>query len=484
MRDRAWWKIYALMTAAAVLAFQFLPSGGWWNTGWQVGIGWASSFAAVIGSRRLRGWDKAPWLLFALGVFSNSTGIAVSFYCQLYLGSDTSPTPADPFFLLLYPPCVLGLILMIKHREHRWDWAAAIDATTITIGFGLLAWVYVIEPTSHVSSISMAGRVIQAAYPIGDLILLGLVARLLRGRRVSTANWLVSASLIAFLAGDVCWVVIGRLNVDVDSSPALEHGVTSVYLVAFALIGVAALHPSAWTLHRADGSPADRVSRALLIVLVAAALIAPVVLLAEAHTGGVENGTAIALASGGIFLLVVARMIQLLRQVEEWGRLVRELSARDELTGLLNRRAWNDRLPRELENARRDGVRLSLAVIDIDHFKSFNDRYGHPAGDRLLKEASAAWSGVLRETDTLARWGGEEFVLLLPDAGEADASALVARALAATPADQTFSAGLAAWNGSESSDDLIARADAALYEAKNSGRNRTVIAATALTRGE
>jgi diguanylate cyclase (GGDEF)-like protein len=176
--------------------------------------------------------------------------------------------------------------------------------------------------------------------------------------------------------------------------------------------------------------------------------------------------------STALFLLVVTRMAQLLRQVEQQARRVRELARRDELTGLPNRRAWNDELPRVLEQARREDEPVSIALLDLDHFKRFNDSYGHPAGDRLLKEAAAAWSGAIRTVDLLARYGGEEFIVLLPRTGTADAVQLIERALAATPLGQSFSAGVATWNRTETSDELIARADAALYAAKAAGRRR------------
>ena len=148
----------------------------------------------------------------------------------------------------------------------------------------------------------------------------------------------------------------------------------------------------------------------------------------------------------------------------------------DDLTGLPNRRALQEQLPRELERVRRSGAKLCLAMLDLDHFKAYNDEFGHQAGDRLLKQAAAAWSAQLRASDLLARYGGEEFVLALPAALER-ALAVVERLRAATPGGQTCSAGLVCWDPSESMVDLLARADSALYEAKNAGRNRTVVAA-------
>jgi diguanylate cyclase len=149
----------------------------------------------------------------------------------------------------------------------------------------------------------------------------------------------------------------------------------------------------------------------------------------------------------------------------------------DELTGLPNRRAWSAELPAAIERARRDRVALSVALLDLDHFKRFNDEYGHQAGDRLLKTATAAWSAKLRTVDQLARYGGEEFIVLLPGATAELAASVLERLRGVTSAGQTFSAGVAAWDGNETSEELIARADQALYQAKDAGRDRILATA-------
>jgi diguanylate cyclase (GGDEF)-like protein len=147
------------------------------------------------------------------------------------------------------------------------------------------------------------------------------------------------------------------------------------------------------------------------------------------------------------------------------------LAATDPLTGLANRRTFDLELRSKLSN----GEQVWVAMLDIDHFKTFNDSRGHQDGDRFLKEASAAWRGVLRPADLLARYGGEEFAVLLPECSEDEARLIVDRLRAAMPGDQTCSAGLALWDGAESADALLHRSDEALYVAKRAGRDRTVI---------
>ena len=150
-----------------------------------------------------------------------------------------------------------------------------------------------------------------------------------------------------------------------------------------------------------------------------------------------------------------------------------EVSARtDDLTGLPNRRAWEEQLPRELARADRESAPVCVAMLDLDRFKDFNDDRGHQAGDRLLKQSAAAWATQLRSTDMLARYGGEEFALVLPGCTLADGQLLVERLRAAMPDDQTVSAGIAEWDGKETPELLVGRADGALYSAKKAGRDR------------
>jgi diguanylate cyclase (GGDEF)-like protein len=117
---------------------------------------------------------------------------------------------------------------------------------------------------------------------------------------------------------------------------------------------------------------------------------------------------------------------------------------------------------------------LGLAMLDLDRFKQYNDAHGHPAGDQLLRDAAKGWRSGLRTSDFLARYGGEEFVVLLSECSPAEAEETINRMRAARPAPMTCSAGIAFWDGVEDADALIARADTALYAAKDAGRDRTV----------
>jgi diguanylate cyclase (GGDEF)-like protein len=163
---------------------------------------------------------------------------------------------------------------------------------------------------------------------------------------------------------------------------------------------------------------------------------------------------------------------------------ISELMLTDPLTGAGNRRHLDERFLLEVDRARRYDKQLSVVIADLDHFKAINDAFGHNVGDEVLKAVAAVMRSKIRTTDFLARFGGEEFVLLLPETGRAGAELLaerIRRALELEPVaglDQpvTASFGAATALASESAKEVLKRADDALYQAKNAGRNRLVVA--------
>jgi len=178
------------------------------------------------------------------------------------------------------------------------------------------------------------------------------------------------------------------------------------------------------------------------------------------------------------------------RQNEELGTLnkkFRELAIRDGLTGLFNHRHGEDRLVDEVDRARKFNRDLSLLFIDLDNFKFFNDKHGHLAGDEVLHSLGKLMSGATRDADTLARWGGEEFIIIAPETNEQQACQLAesirkqVAEYAFPHADQqplgyvSLSIGVATMSdGIANAEQLLKLADKAVYRAKESGRNRTV----------
>jgi diguanylate cyclase (GGDEF)-like protein len=175
-----------------------------------------------------------------------------------------------------------------------------------------------------------------------------------------------------------------------------------------------------------------------------------------------------------VVLALIERNSRLLDRLSQEGRT-------DALTGLLNRRGFDERAALELARARRDGSPVAIALLDLDHFKRINDEWGHDTGDRVLVATAELLADVSREIDVVARFGGEEFVVLLPGTDEPEAMAFAERVrtqLAAGALEQLpgvrLSAGVAAALAPAQVNELVQAADAALYSAKRAGRDRTV----------
>jgi diguanylate cyclase len=183
----------------------------------------------------------------------------------------------------------------------------------------------------------------------------------------------------------------------------------------------------------------------------------------------------------------VARAERSINELKRELEKMRALSCLDPLTGALNRRGLDDAFARESTRADRRASALGVVLIDLDDFKRLNDERGHQAGDCALAHVAAVMRATLRPHDAIGRFGGEEFLLLLPDTDKAASVAVIERLkhkLAASklshagePVQVTFSAGVVERSREESLDALIARADCALYQAKRSGKNRVLAAA-------
>jgi diguanylate cyclase (GGDEF)-like protein len=189
------------------------------------------------------------------------------------------------------------------------------------------------------------------------------------------------------------------------------------------------------------------------------------------------------IALSGIVGIAVQLLVDRVRDQERARNLLLQrlddLAHTDALTGLANRRAWEIELRRGLARARRTSEPVSVALVDIDSFKAVNDAHGHPGGDSLLIDIARNWSGMLRPDDVLARIGGDEFGVLMPDCTEVGAAEVITRLRSRMPGPYSCSVGVATWNQTELADRLMVRADDALYDAKRHGQQRAVRASQA-----
>ena len=559
----------------------------------------AAFVAVVVGLRWHRPAVRPPWLLFAASQLVYFAA-DVTFYTYHHVLHDASfPAPADAMYLSHYPLMIAGLLLLLRRRSPGGDRAGLLDALIITTGTGLLAWVFILAPYVRLADLPMAVRLVSLAYPLMDLLVVAVAARLAisRGAR-PPAFWFLLASLLGLLTADALYS-LAQLDGTYQTGRLLDAG----WLLSYIGLGAAALHPSMRALSEPSTSTAARMSWARFLAVSLAALVAPAILLVQTTTGQAVDGPVIALASAVLFGLTLLRMrglaaqaaaqaersrllgrltaiidaspvaiveldragrVQLwnpaaqrmygwrteevlgkthpaaldggwpalptgargsgpatihreLRQIRSDGtpidvelaaaplhspsgesagmitvaaditerkRLAEQLrhqALHDPLTGLANRALLRDRVEHALARLETSPGQLAVLLLDLDGFKNVNDTLGHETGDQLLTLVAERLPGAVRAGDTVARFGGDEFVVLLEDvAGPADAVVAAERLLAAL-ADPVrvanrevpvqASIGITIAGPGAKPGDLVRDADVAMYQAKSGGGN-------------
>jgi diguanylate cyclase (GGDEF)-like protein len=469
------WLFRAYLPAGAVLALLYLLGGEVAQAVVYGTAGTCASAAILFGLYRQRPRPATAWWLIWAAVQASTTGdLLMGLRIWFFPRSAALLGAESVVYLISYPALAAALAVIVRGRSEGRDRGVVIDSAIVACALGLPLWLVAVAPVLAEPGQPVAVLMVRLAFPLGDVALLTLLARLLAaGRARNVSLYLLLAAVCGWLAGDVVNAVLAGRGV------TETYWGGALYCLTYTAFGAAALHPSMPGLAAAAGAPASRLTTRRLAVLAGLSLLAPALLLGQAFSGQQVRAVPIGLACVVLFLLVVARMAGLTRQVEQQARELSDLAARDGLTGVGNRRAWDVRLHAAVTAAHAAGQPLTVALLDLDHFKRFNDTYGHQAGDHLLKSAAAAWLDVLRRDDVLYRYGGEEFGLVLPGAAGTDALQLIERLGEVVPSGQSFSAGVASLDGAETPEELVARADAALYRAKADGRARARLATAA-----
>jgi len=314
----------------------------------------------------------------------------------------------------------------------------------------------------------------------------------------STTNWLV-----AVIVGVVLLAASGVIAVRRGVPRAFERALVAAAVVAF-IVALAAVVASS------VGQSEGDVEGAVRIAMWTAAIAAFAHLALSARSAGfVAWGAWAVLVAASVALLaidgfstldtqstlievvlvqasvlvLIGGIVRVTSAERERASTMASLATSDALTDLMNRRGAEERLQQEVERARRYGHPMSVAWFDLDHFKRVNDRYGHDVGDRVLKAIADVAQRTVRGHDAVARWGGEEFVVVLPEEGLADAARTAERLRQAIaeldlrlPGKErvTASFGVAELRPTESATELIRRADLSVYAAKDRGRNQVV----------
>jgi diguanylate cyclase (GGDEF)-like protein len=435
-----------------------------------------SSVAVAVRNPKVR----VALLLIGACALSNVIGDAI-FYYQAFSGHQEFPGPADFFYLLTCPLMALGLLHVIRQRTPGWDGASAIDAAIVGVSSGYLIYAYIAEPTVRAVSGQHAGTpaiLVSLAYPAGDLILLLFGVRLMLGAGPRTPSLaLLGGYSIGLFATNMIYMILS-LNGTFHAGSFVD----GMWMGVEFLLAAAVLHPSVPQMFaRSDTSTPDANSGRVL-VLGLAATIAPTSMLVEYVRGhGHLNIPVIALTCDVLFLLVLVRMAGLVSAQ-------RQAAITDGRTGLRSRRFFDQALDQEIARTKRSHTEMSMLILDIDFFKKVNDTYGHNGGDRVLVEVSHRLRSLVGSGELVARFGGEEFVVLLPGGGIEAAHHLaerIRRGISASPIpvggnrlhNVTVSMGVAGLPYTcNSAEELMLAADGALYASKRSGRDRVTVA--------
>ncbi len=427
------------------------------------------------GVRTYRPAHPRGWLLLLAGL---GGWVAGDLIWQAESWNGTSfPAPSDAVYLASYGLLGAGVLAMVRTRRSGSDRAAFLDAAILTTGIAVLTAVFVIAPVGGNVDLSTSAKVVAAAYPVGDVFLLATLARMITspGSRSSSYRLLMAALLVTTVT-DVTWNLL--VSMTGDASP--DRRWTNVgWLCGYVLVALAANRP-AMTQVAEPAPPSDvrPFGRRRVVAMAVGLLLPPTVLFLEGLDGQVDAWPVIAAGAAVMSVLVLLRFVDLFSVVQTQAVQLAALARTDALTGAANRRTWDHELSRACQFARDSHRRLSVAILDIDHFKAFNDTFGHQAGDDLLQQAVAAWTAALPPGAFLARYGGEEFAVLLPDHDVDAAHAVITGLGVRTPLGQTFSAGVVERPDLDPNNPtiLVAAADKALYRAKRGGRNRVMTA--------
>jgi diguanylate cyclase (GGDEF)-like protein/PAS domain S-box-containing protein len=304
------WSGYLVVTCALMGLYLFVPPFAG-NGPLINGLGLSGVVAIVVGIRMHKPRARAAWWLFAAGQFLFFSGDLYTYSYPKLLGADVGfPSIGDGLYLAVYPVLMAGLFVLVRRRNPRPDRSAVIDALILTIGVGLLSWVFLIAPNIHLSGLSWLAKSVSVAYPLGDVLLLAAAIRLAvdAGKR-TPAFWLVVSSIVCLMVTDSAYNY-ALLKNTYNHQLIYDAG----WILYYLLWGTAALHPSMRALEEPALDPRPRLTRLRLTLLAGACLIAPAIRFSQS----VHNPDVLVLivASAVLFLLVVTRMAGLVRQEE------------------------------------------------------------------------------------------------------------------------------------------------------------------------
>ncbi len=404
----AWWRWYAALGAVGCVVYFLVPTIVWAQSVFVL-VGASAVAATVIGTRMHRPANRRAWLAIATGTALWVLGDIVFEWIHVTRGSVQYPSIADALYLVGYPIYGFGLFLLARHKWRASERGHVANSAIIMVAFGLLTWVFAVQPTLGAEGISGLGGLVDVAYPAMDIFLLGLLAHFVGSRQWRALSYrLLTCAVLLLVVTDTV------NNFAIMPASSSQRSLFDVgWTLSYVLIGVAALHPSMRRITNpnieSDAHLMASFTTPTVVVLTAATLTAPIVMFIEVvRDEPIEQwGWAVLLCAGALVILVVFRITDLLRLLHTQTVQLRAVADTDHLTGLANLRALEHQVWSNAGGS-------TLLTVDIDRFKEINDTFGRGLGDRVLVVVADRLRSIVDDSILLARLAGDEFALCGP----------------------------------------------------------------------
>ena len=418
------------------------------------------------------------WRLLSVAFWLYLLGDAVQLLYEAVLHQKPDPSWADAAYLAFYPLAFAGLLAFPSPRRTLAErFRLLLDAGTVFVGGATAIWYISLGPAVASAHGFDLPDLVLFAYPVGDLLLLfGVLSLLWRGApRSSVASLRIFATgMVVFIAADITYNYVSTNSTYVGGDP-----VDTLWMVALAILFVAAACQLRAPLADELAAPPRLLASGpsvLPYLAVAGSYILLMVVGLKSVTFNAVGG--VLLGAVVLTVLVSVRQFAALRDNSRLTARYAELASIDGMTGLYNRRHLMEVAEAAFAHAQQLSQPLAVLLIDVDHFKQINDVHGHAEGDRVLAEVARSCREQVRPDDIVGRYGGDEFVIVIPQATSLRAAQIAARLTRpptrltsrdGTPVTFTISVGVAGTTGSGDLASLLARADLAMYEAKKAG---------------
>lgn len=413
---------------------------------------------------------RRGWLLLGLGGLCNGVAEFFWFYDESILRQNPFVSSGDSFFFLYYPLLLAGVLtfphLRVIKREREILWLDL--GIVLTTSFMVLWYFFLANATQHGMALTVA-----LYYPVsGFLILMALVDLLQRGaERIHTGTLLLlTVGIISGILADGC---LGYFEVSGAAFKMTHLNIFWLLAISF-MIAAAASYEVLLTEPSIEPQQSQRLLR-LTFPYISVAIGLLLLMLVE-NSNDISELRKMGILVGTLVLvtLVLLRQYTVLRENIQLFQKMQQLAVTDALTHIYNRHHINETLQREVKRAQRHGHLLSVLLIDVNGFKTYNDRFGHLRGDEVLKTIAQLLAAQVRSTDILGRFGGDEFVAILPDTG-ADGARKVAEKMRSAVSEAKLAetqlgvtVGVATFHPQMTGEQLLEEADEELYRMKPS----------------